>query len=271
MPSATAATLNLAATAAQCARLFAPYDAAFSAKCLTSARTAYAAAEANPAKRFGTIEEFGDACAYLCSAQAGFITGEILDLMVGLNRDFGTAIILITHDLGVVARVADLMKRVKASGGKIAFVAGPVVVHTGGSQYAELRESLLRLAVAHPHEQRHDPRGGAAVAEDAEGPLGDRHADAVALAVEQDLVGGQDARRRRQIRRSAGPRWRRASPRFDPYPAAQGGPVAPAHPPRRTRGRCRSRGGRWTTFPASARRNADTPGRAGTSACSGAR
>jgi lysine-ketoglutarate reductase/saccharopine dehydrogenase-like protein (TIGR00300 family) len=34
-----------------------------------------------------------------------------------------------------VARVADLMRRVKADGGKIAFVAGPVVVHTGGSQY----------------------------------------------------------------------------------------------------------------------------------------
>jgi lysine-ketoglutarate reductase/saccharopine dehydrogenase-like protein (TIGR00300 family) len=34
-----------------------------------------------------------------------------------------------------VARVAELMKRVKAAGGKIAFVAGPVVVHTGGSQY----------------------------------------------------------------------------------------------------------------------------------------
>jgi 3-oxoacyl-[acyl-carrier protein] reductase len=31
--------------------------------------------EANPAKRLGTIEEFGDACAYLCSAQAGYITG----------------------------------------------------------------------------------------------------------------------------------------------------------------------------------------------------
>ena len=29
-----------------------------------------------PAGRFGTIEEFGDACAYLCSAQAGFITGQ---------------------------------------------------------------------------------------------------------------------------------------------------------------------------------------------------
>jgi 3-oxoacyl-[acyl-carrier protein] reductase len=35
-------------------------------------------AEANPAKRFGTPQEFGDACSYLCSAQAGFITGQNL-------------------------------------------------------------------------------------------------------------------------------------------------------------------------------------------------
>ena len=34
--------------------------------------------EANPAGRFGTIEEFGGACAYLCSAQAGFVTGQNL-------------------------------------------------------------------------------------------------------------------------------------------------------------------------------------------------
>ena len=31
-----------------------------------------------PSGRFGTIEEFGDACAFLCSAQAGFITGQNL-------------------------------------------------------------------------------------------------------------------------------------------------------------------------------------------------
>jgi 3-oxoacyl-[acyl-carrier protein] reductase len=37
-----------------------------------------ARAEANPAGRFGTIEEFGDACAWLCSAQAGFVTGQNL-------------------------------------------------------------------------------------------------------------------------------------------------------------------------------------------------
>jgi 3-oxoacyl-[acyl-carrier protein] reductase len=29
-----------------------------------------------PAQRFGTIEEFGAACAFLCSAQAGYITGQ---------------------------------------------------------------------------------------------------------------------------------------------------------------------------------------------------
>ncbi|WBB81536.1 glycoside hydrolase family 9 protein [Micromonospora sp. WMMD882] len=49
-PPSTAATLNLAATAAQCARLFAPYDATFAKKCDTAAKTAYAAAKANPTR-----------------------------------------------------------------------------------------------------------------------------------------------------------------------------------------------------------------------------
>jgi 3-oxoacyl-[acyl-carrier protein] reductase len=31
-----------------------------------------------PAKRFGTPAEFGAACAFLCSAQAGYITGQNL-------------------------------------------------------------------------------------------------------------------------------------------------------------------------------------------------
>ena len=44
----------------------------------TPDEVAKARAEGNPAKRFGTIEEFGDACAYLCSAQAGFVTGQNL-------------------------------------------------------------------------------------------------------------------------------------------------------------------------------------------------
>ncbi|MEO3857194.1 glycoside hydrolase family 9 protein [Acrocarpospora sp. B8E8] len=48
-PVSTAATLNLAATAAQAARLFAPYDATFAAKNLTAAKKAWTAAKANPA------------------------------------------------------------------------------------------------------------------------------------------------------------------------------------------------------------------------------
>ncbi len=39
---------------------------------------AKARAEGNPAKRFGTIEEFGAACAFLCSVHAGYITGQNL-------------------------------------------------------------------------------------------------------------------------------------------------------------------------------------------------
>lgn len=45
----TAATLNLAATAAQCARVFRPYDSAYANRCLSVARTAWTAAKANPA------------------------------------------------------------------------------------------------------------------------------------------------------------------------------------------------------------------------------
>ncbi|WP_198586893.1 glycoside hydrolase family 9 protein [Glycomyces xiaoerkulensis] len=47
-PPSTAATLNLSGTAAQCARLYAPYDADFADQCLTVAETAWEAAEANP-------------------------------------------------------------------------------------------------------------------------------------------------------------------------------------------------------------------------------
>jgi 3-oxoacyl-[acyl-carrier protein] reductase len=58
----------------------------FNAKKLgkTAAELRKARTDANPAGRFGTIEEFGDACAYLCGAQAGFITGQNLLMDGGL-------------------------------------------------------------------------------------------------------------------------------------------------------------------------------------------
>ncbi|MEU0676437.1 glycoside hydrolase family 9 protein [Streptomyces sp. NPDC006172] len=48
-PPTTAATLNLAAAAAQAARLYKPYDKAFAARALTAARKAWTAALAHPA------------------------------------------------------------------------------------------------------------------------------------------------------------------------------------------------------------------------------
>ena len=48
-PPSTAATLNLAAVGAQCARIWKTIDPAFSAQCLTASETAWAAAIANPA------------------------------------------------------------------------------------------------------------------------------------------------------------------------------------------------------------------------------
>lgn len=47
-PPSTAATLNLAAVAAQCARIWATIDPAFSRRCLDAATRAWAAAERNP-------------------------------------------------------------------------------------------------------------------------------------------------------------------------------------------------------------------------------
>jgi endoglucanase len=47
-PPSTAATLNLAAVAAQCARIWREIDAAFAARCLAAARRTYAAAKRNP-------------------------------------------------------------------------------------------------------------------------------------------------------------------------------------------------------------------------------
>jgi len=49
-PPSTAASLNLAATAAQAARLFRRYDAKFSQRCLAAAERAYVAAQENPAR-----------------------------------------------------------------------------------------------------------------------------------------------------------------------------------------------------------------------------
>ncbi|MFJ3047638.1 SDR family oxidoreductase [Herbaspirillum chlorophenolicum] len=59
-------------------RLFATAAAAARSTGKTADQILAARRAANPAGRFGTPAEFGDACAWLCSAQAGFVTGQNL-------------------------------------------------------------------------------------------------------------------------------------------------------------------------------------------------
>ena len=58
-PPTTGATLNLAATAAQCARIWKTIDPAYSAKCLTAAQRAFQAAVRNPAIHTGNFTGSG--------------------------------------------------------------------------------------------------------------------------------------------------------------------------------------------------------------------
>jgi 3-oxoacyl-[acyl-carrier protein] reductase len=58
-------------------------------KGITPAEAASASAGAIPARRFGTAEEFGQACAFLCSVHAGYITGQNILIDGGLlSRTF---------------------------------------------------------------------------------------------------------------------------------------------------------------------------------------
>ena len=85
-PPSTAATLNLAATAAQCARIWRGIDPAFSARCLTAAERAWNAALRNPAIyatwSFNGSGGYGDADVrdefYWAAAEVSATTGKPL-------------------------------------------------------------------------------------------------------------------------------------------------------------------------------------------------
>jgi 3-oxoacyl-[acyl-carrier protein] reductase len=65
-------------------RLRDSFDASSKALGISVEEAAAARAEQIPARRFGEPEEFGEACAFLCSTQAGYITGQNLLLDGGL-------------------------------------------------------------------------------------------------------------------------------------------------------------------------------------------
>jgi len=61
-------------------RLRSNIEANAKAKGVTAEAAAQQRMAAIPAKRFGDPDEFGAACAFLCSAQAGYITGQNLTI-----------------------------------------------------------------------------------------------------------------------------------------------------------------------------------------------
>lgn len=57
-------------------RLFATFDALAKASDMTAEEIAEKRRSAHPAGRFGQPSEFGELCAFVCSAQAGYMTGQ---------------------------------------------------------------------------------------------------------------------------------------------------------------------------------------------------
>lgn len=67
---------NLLPSAIDTARLAVTAQLAATARGVTSEQILQERASKHPAGRFGTTQEFGEACAFLCGTQAGFITGQ---------------------------------------------------------------------------------------------------------------------------------------------------------------------------------------------------
>ena len=65
-------------------RLRDSFNASSKALGISVEEAAAARTEQIPAQRFGEPEEFGEACAFLCSTQAGYITGQNLLLDGGV-------------------------------------------------------------------------------------------------------------------------------------------------------------------------------------------
>lgn len=113
-PPTTAATLNLAATAAQCARIWKDLDPDFSARCLSAAESAWQAAQAHPkeyARDFNGGGSYGDNNVsdefYWAAAELYITTGkaEYRDYLVG-SRHFKQAPVMGWPDTAALGTIS---------------------------------------------------------------------------------------------------------------------------------------------------------------------
>jgi endoglucanase len=148
-PPTTAATLNLAATAAQCARIWRSIDAAFSARCRAAAERAYAAARRNPdvyaIADFPGSGGYGDAELsdefYWAAAELFIVTGK---------RDYEQALRSSRHFTAPVA--ADLSWPGVATLGTISLALVPN--RLAREDVERLRSSLIAAADTHLRESQ---------------------------------------------------------------------------------------------------------------------
>ena len=135
------------------------------------------------------------------------IQAQILDLLRSLSKDFGTAVLLITHDLGVVASMCDRI--VVMYGGKVLetgtvdeifkqarqpYTAGPAALHSAPGPAAR------RLAAADPRQPTGYAASTAGMPVHAALPAGDR------TLRERDAAAGPRLGNRAPTRRRAGSR-----------------------------------------------------------------
>jgi endoglucanase len=142
-PVSTAATLNLAATAAQCARLWKPIDTAFSETCLAAAEAAWEAARANPVSLASPRDDTGGGSysdrditdeQYWAASELYVTTGK------STYRDAVTAS---THFLSVPAGTSSMSWSSTAALGSLSLVTAP-----NGLSASDIDQIRRRVAAA---------------------------------------------------------------------------------------------------------------------------
>jgi endoglucanase len=150
-PPSTAATLNLAAVGAQCARVFKPIAPAFAARCLTAAERAFAAAQAHPDKLASTVVKGGgpyddnrvDDELYWAAAELWLTTGKpgYRDLVLR-SPHFGEVPTLIGH--GDDGQHTSMTWQSTQALGTISLAVVPSDL--GAAQLASLRKKIVHAA-----------------------------------------------------------------------------------------------------------------------------
>lgn len=103
-PVSSAATADLAATGAQCARIFALYDPDLATRCLAAARSAYNALAQNPQPTIPDLSAFG----------TGTYNNPDWHMDVGVRLWAATELFEATHEHGFLADAEELLRRMDA-------------------------------------------------------------------------------------------------------------------------------------------------------------